>query len=296
MDKRIPVCLFCLLVALNIPIAEGSPSGQSTEYSAVAEIALSEMQTIANALILAKIDTGFYVSLENLDDVINPNASVLYDYIGDGGGTPVIDPDTARFQAERRDLINAFNAWRGPYVTYQPSQADHLNIFGYDQGTPLDPWGAPYYLYTPVGLVRPPLDVTLEDYGDQFDRYAIVSYGPDWFFGGGDDLLDLFGSPPTRLTLTSIRPLTASRGNSITLKGYHFGNGSDGVALLFNGQVISDGIESWTDQEIRRTILSTDPPGEIIVRLRNTGGTVTLPIRITLFPTKTFSVWWTHYR
>jgi hypothetical protein len=276
------LCVWAL-GALPMPAAALSPSET---------VALVEMQTMADAEELVFVDTGFFVSLENLDDISVDGYLPAYNFIGDGGGTPVIDPATARFQPNRRDLLTGFNAWGGPYVTYQPGRTDRNNVFGFDPGTPLDPWGGLYYLFTPAGLVRPPLSVTLDYYADQFDLYAIVSFGPDGAFGGGDDMAYTFGLPPTALTLTSISPLTVRAPDTLDIKGYNFGTQGGGVELLINGSPVTNGIISWQDGLIQKRLLASDPAGAARVSLRR-GAFATQEIAVTILPAQTAaSTWW----
>ena len=254
---------------------------------------LSDMTTLAEAEDLVRIDTGYYVSLENLDDISVSGYQPSYNFIGDGGGTPVIDPATARFKPQRVDLIHAFLSWKGPYVTYQQGRTDVDNLFGYDRGTPLDPWGNPYFLYSPAGLVKPPFSVTLGDWGDRFSLYAIVSYGRDGAFGGGDDLYYTFGTPPTALTLTSLSPLVVRTGEVLTLKGYHLDDPA--ADLFFNGVAANGGILSREPNRLRRRILETDPLGDVEVTLRLPGQSTSPAFTVRIEPRRTSARDWTLY-
>jgi len=254
---------------------------------------LSDMTTLAEAEDLVRIDTGYYVSLENLDDISVSGYQPSYNFIGDGGGTPVIDPATARIKPQRVDLIHTFLSWKGPYVTYQQGRTDVDNLFGYDRGTPLDPWGSPYFLYSPAGLVKPPLSLTLGDWGDHFSLYAIVSYGPDGLFDGGDDLYYTFGTPPTVLTLTSVTPLVVRAGEVLTLKGYHLDDPA--ADLFFNGVAANGGILSREPNRLRRRILETDPLGDVEVTLRLPGQTTSPAFTVRIEPRRTRARDWTLY-
>lgn len=285
----------CLTVGLWMGLSSRNAQASGAIVRGAEEIvALSEMQTLAEAEQWVYLDTRCFVSLENLDDISVWGFNPTYNFIGDGGGTPVIDPATARFAPERRDLLNTMWAWQGPYVSYQRSRTDWQNIFGYDVGTPLDPWGNPYYLFTPAGLVRPPMGITLESYADQFDRYTIVSYGPDGQPGGDDDLFYSFGYPPTVLVFTSIVPQSVSVGESITIRGYNMGAAGGNVDVLFNGVAVTDGFTTWTSHVIKKTILSADPLGTVQVALRSPAGT-TQPMAITINPRKNAVLFWEFY-
>ena len=159
--------LSCLFLATALQAK--NETEQITEY---------EMLMMIQAEEAAEIDTGYIVSLENLDDLPTDQVTNAFDYINYGGGAEVIDPRTGLFKSTRMDLLMPPNTWQGPYVTYQPGRISLTS--SYDLGTPLDLWGMPYYLFSPMGLVRPgTLSVTQELYGDHFDRYAIVSLGSD---------------------------------------------------------------------------------------------------------------------
>ena len=282
---------FPLLPAARLT-SETWPAAAAVDPAGVI-VTLSDMTTLAEVEDLVRMDIGYYVSLENLDDISVSGYQPSYNFIGDGGGTPVIDPATARFKPQRVDLIHAFLSWKGPYVTYQQGRTDVDNLFGVDRGTPLDPWGSPYFLYSPAGLVKPPLSLTLGDWGDHFSLYAIVSYGPDGAFGGGDDLYYTFGSPPTTLTLTSVSPLVVRAGEVLTLKGYHLDDPA--ADLFFNGVAANGGILSRESNRLRRRILETDPPGDVEITLRLPGQTTSPAFTVRIEPRRTSARDWTLY-
>lgn len=263
------LCALCL--------APKAPSGD-----ALVNVALDEMATLADAETLCAVDTGYYVSLENLNDISQDGFEPDHDFIGDGGGTAVIRPSHARFLDRRLDLTVGPLSWQGPYVNYQ--RTDDEDWFEFDIGTPLDPWGGLYYFYTPAGLVDPPMDVTLDDYGDAFDRYAIVSYGPDLLFDTSDDLFYHFGSAPAAILLTSVSPSTARVGDLLTFRGYRFGQPGGNVRILFNGTAVEDGFTTWTPTVIRRRALATDPLGEVAVSVTGGGTPTTPPLALRLLP------------
>jgi type II secretory pathway pseudopilin PulG len=116
-------------------------------------------------------------------------------------------------------LADRIAQWNGPY--HQPKRIyvggtleDLPNVESLDADAirrdwPLDPWGNPYRFYSPIGIIGTEAAKTdpsaLEQEGfsdgilttedDRFDRYAIVSYGPDGLsdsvFGGDDDVIYL---------------------------------------------------------------------------------------------------------
>jgi len=180
--------------------------------------ATAEMQILATAEgICALAYTTYYVSLETLNDSNSIASDPPYDYLNYDGGTYVIAPRRGLFLPSRVDLLNGPNPyserWDGPYVTSFPNGVQTA-AGPYDLGTPLDPWGNPYYLFTPLGLARGDIgQVTFELYGDLFDQYTIVSAGPNGVIDGGpngasadsDDIRCKFGSIPTEPVISSLR-------------------------------------------------------------------------------------------
>ncbi|MCX7000847.1 MAG: IPT/TIG domain-containing protein [Candidatus Sumerlaeota bacterium] len=225
---------------------------------------LAELQTLADAMTVVYLDTGYYVSIENLNDLLSNNTVYDFDNINNGGGTWVIDPATALFKPQMANLTVPPHLWQGPYVTYQDSRIS-LTGSGYDRGTLLDFWGTPYYLFSPAGLVRTDQHViTLELYDDYFDSYAIVSLGPDGVMSS-DDLIYTFGEPPTRLVLTSLSVQSAYRGDTVRLRGYNFGAGGSGNSRLLLGAMTINAISSWSDRQIEFTVPSGAASGNVSV-------------------------------
>jgi prepilin-type N-terminal cleavage/methylation domain-containing protein len=86
---------------------------------------------------------------------------------------------------------NMLKNWGGPFLNpqrvYDQSPENRFNLNKKD--FPLDPWGNPYRFYTPVGLVGTNNINGFYNESDfsgistlsngRFDRYAIVSWGPD---------------------------------------------------------------------------------------------------------------------
>lgn len=225
-------------------------------------VALQEMATLAQQLDVCVLDTTYYVSLENLNDV-SGTATNQYDSIQDQGGPFVMIPDMGVF-LPRKNLATAVNPWRGPYVAFQQGRTQ-LGTTPYDQGSPLDPWGQPYYLFNPYGLLRGDTGmITLELYGDQFDRYTIVSLGPDGV-KSSDDLAYQFGGGVTGTRLTSLRgggvvrtspdqvaspTYSVAAGTSVTLRGTNFGSTqAPGRQVVFGSTPVTE-VLGWTNREI----------------------------------------------
>jgi hypothetical protein len=232
------------------------------------------MAIIANALEACALDTTYYVTPEALNDVADPDANPPYDYIADGGGTWVVPPAEGRFFPTRVNLLTGYHRWRGPYLTFQPGRTQIGNQ-PYDQGSPLDPWGTPYYFFSPLGLLRGDVGmVILELYGDSFDRYALVSLGRDGV-QSGDDLIYSFGPGVSRFLLTSLRGPQVERlglglqslsavpsqnnppkpdfrvpvGSAFTIRGVNLGDVQGATRLLW-GDIELTNITSWTNREV----------------------------------------------
>lgn len=232
------------------------------------EAALAEMQTMANALEVCALDTDRYVALENLNDISAINNVRPYDSIKDLGGVYTIIPQDGFF-LPRKDLTVGPLSWQGPYVSFQ-SDRTQTDPDPYDVGSPLDPWGNPYYLFNPFGLIRGDLGmITLELYGDSFDRYTIISLGPDGV-KSSDDIPYVFGPGVTSTRLTSLHgsgvvqtsaaldPPTydVEAGTTLTLRGFNFGSPSPDKTVRF-GDVMLEDVSSWNNREVQVKVPET---------------------------------------
>ncbi len=250
---KIKYFIFFIILFLFIHSGEISASGDENKQKGAKEVvALSNEIEMKNAIEIAYIDIDYYVSLENLNDLLNSNPVKSYDDINEQGGTPVIDLATGLFKPILADLTKSPTVWLGPYINYQPAMVSD-NGAGYDKGTPIDPWYRPYYFFSPMGLIRSDSKtITQEIYGDYFDRYAIVSLGSDGI-KSSDDIITLFGAPPTKTVMSSLSKNEAQPGEQITIKGYNFGAGTKlsktGERIFLNGIQITD-IISWSDRNI----------------------------------------------
>lgn len=241
-DEIIYGCIFALIGCSIFAQSGGDKERlvkQATEY---------EMLILANAEDSAAIDIGYYVSIESLNDLPTDDTTYDFDYINYGGGAAVISLLTGMFEPELVNLLQSPHVWQGPYVNFDPARVS-ISGAGYDEGTLLDLWGNPYYLFTPLGLVKPQSrSISLELYGDQFDRYAIVSLGPDGI-KSGDDIIRLFGGAPTWLVLSSTTPSPVQRGEEVTVRGYNFGDTQGPRNITLNGAMVSD-IITWSDRAV----------------------------------------------
>ena len=229
------------------------------------EMAYSDLVTLEEALTLCYEETGWYVSLENLDDTLNPNAG--FDFIGDGGGTAVIDDNTGMFRPELFDFTNPIHLWLGPYVVYQPSRIAGSNS-DYDEGSPLDPWDKEYLFYSPLGLIEPKSrSISLRYGGNMFDRYAVLSRGPDMVISN-DDLVITFGIPPESLVISFLNPNLGYPGDEIEIMGYNFGDDQSTSKVLFNG--IDAGIANfWSNDKIKINVPIGATSGPVTVTVNS---------------------------
>ena len=227
--------------------------------------AIARMGELAQALERCAADTGFFVPLEALNDTTNPAADPPGDYLNDQGGVHAIDPGRGSFLEGRQDLSGA---WGGPYVTYGPGEVQPPEG-PYEAGSPLDPWGEPYYLFSPLGLVRGDSGtLTADIFGDGFERFTIVSLGPGSVPGGGNDLVYQLGAAPAGPSLAGMQGPDVVRegalhqvtaGAEVQLRGYGLGPAQTDAALLFGPSELFD-IGLWRDTRIELT-LPTDVEG-----------------------------------
>jgi hypothetical protein len=262
--RRTASVLFVLALAAGF----GATRARADDFRVVA--AQQEMATLADAEESAAIDTSFYVALEALNDGVASNPGSV-DWINDGGGSFVIPPAKGGFNAARKLFGTQFgqpNYWGGPYVAFQQGKTQ-AGAAPYDKGSPLDPWGQPYLFFSPLGLLRGDTGtVAYESYADAFDRYTIVSYGPDGI-KSGDDLAYQFGGGVSVFALSGIKGsgvgtshlrlksgtgasagpapavFTAPAGGSITVRGLNLGATAAGASVFFNAVDITGSIADW---------------------------------------------------
>mgnify|MGYP006284599539 FL=1 len=270
------IALVILFSAAALPAKEDSPGGNR----AITEL---EMQTITDAMAVVYLDIGYYVSIENLNDLLSDNTTYDFDNIDQYGGTRVIDLDAGLFHETNVDLTVPPRQWRGPYVSYQDDRISEDGE-GYDEGTLLDLWGTPYYLFSPAGLVRTDERiVTQELYGDYFNVYAVVSLGPDAVVSE-DDIYRTFGTPPTDTVITSLSTTEAAPGDRISIRGYNLGTRTRQIPELYlNGDPVTT-IVSWTNTEIVFEIPADAQSGTLWIEI-DTEKSNSLSLTITQTPT-----------
>ncbi|MCX7018519.1 MAG: hypothetical protein NTY46_05905 [Candidatus Sumerlaeota bacterium] len=290
----------------------------SPQARAQTEIALYEMRNIANAMDVCAMDTLYYVASETLNDSPYATTPPTIDYINYEGGTYVIQPSQGRFKTGgRADLLAAYNQWRGPYLNYQPGRTQ-TGLTPYDQGSPIDPWGNPYYFFSPFGLLRGGTgSVTLDLYGDWFDRYTLVSLGPDGAMSG-DDLFYQFGYPVTAFGISSLRYATAcgeggacgpaarpdapagtepvfvlSPGAVVLLRGMNLGSTQGGATVWFGAEQLTQ-ISGWSERQVMIDLpAGLTGAGELFIKR---GGAQTNSLQVMISGSVTAAGGWTLYQ
>lgn len=193
----------------------------------------AEARQIAEAEIQCAAIHGYFVPIQVLDDVMDVPGDTLSrdDTINNEPISQIylIDPHVPSYLQQGRQLrlFDIYNTrirrmrdnWQGPFLrvkdvyigdasTDDPEDLAAAGIPSY-WDFPLDPWGQPYRMYSPLGIVGTNAqdannfgsnfsDGLLRSFEDRFDRFAIVSFGPDQRsdYGrteGNDDIIYSFG-------------------------------------------------------------------------------------------------------
>lgn len=205
--------------------------------------AQQECQEIAQAMEQCAIFHSFYVPIQLLDDLPrdtanvntgNPPADSLDNeswgniWLIDPFRDPILQAAGTQYRMDSNipRVVDLREEWQGPFLNAQRVFKDPLNPTGtaltdVRRDFPMDPWGQPYRFFSPVGpigtnaLQRDPFQQNSDtfsdgwmqdlDTADPFDRYAIVSFGPDQdlnqaFDPFNDDIFYEFGMVfvPTR--------------------------------------------------------------------------------------------------
>lgn len=200
--------------------------------------AKTEVEEIAKAQQLLGLTHGVYVPLQVLNDLPliegGGSSPVGTDDIANSVATSIFLVDvTKSAQSQVGSQSNLANfatdnlaarvyfGWKGPFLNvnrvFRPDSADRNFIAR--NSHPLDPWGNPYRFFSPIGPIgtssnsaTSPTDFQSPSFSDgilattpdRFDRYAIVSFGPDGVGGvvgdDGDDIFYVFGIDPNETT------------------------------------------------------------------------------------------------
>lgn len=190
---------------------------------------LQEMTSIRDALERVSIDTRWVMRLHVLDDVgggddivklsINDDNDLIDGILDENDqvlvGNPeqifihpatgeLLTPADAQLQFDRLENNETTFGWTGPYITYRRFD-EQVGLY------PADAWGTPYLFFTSEGYMVEPdgrLEAGTNTSGqfnslgsvtfdcDRFDRFTIISCGPDGLPGDngnsepgtGDDL------------------------------------------------------------------------------------------------------------
>jgi len=245
-ELLVAIIIIGILVAVLLPVVSNR-----TAQARLAR-AESDIENLSSSMERVAIDTGYYIRLFALNDVLNgdglpiedanDNFDGITDYVG---GTPssfiqfptnnslFIDPGTGDFAAglNRDDIIARFQAnetgfdgtlqWNGPYINWQKDTNNFRGI-GFDDlqkdGIPDDPWGNNYLFFTRAGMVLEPDGV--------FAESASVRNQGGYDEGGPFDCL-IFDRP----TILSTGP-NGLPGNGQTTSEFGDGNTDDLVRFF----------------------------------------------------------------
>lgn len=230
-ELLVVLAIIGLLATIAIPVYV-----QRTEEAKV-RTAQQEVREIAKAEQMVAMIHGFYVPIQVLDDIaVDPRSSGTGrdDLENEADIIHLIDPfvNVLDQREQQRDLQDRdtntrvhklYYFWQGPFLNPtrvwigdnpgpEPEQLSAVEI---RRDHPLDPWGQPYRMYSPIGIVGSSASSTdsgtfssatfsngfLTNTDDRFDRFAIVSFGRDNVSDGvsytGDDIFYYFGIAAT---------------------------------------------------------------------------------------------------
>jgi type II secretory pathway pseudopilin PulG len=190
------LAILALLAAIAIPVFVHRAE------EAKIRSAQQEVREIATSEELCGITHGVYVPLQVLDDIPNDTSNAQYpDEIQNDIDVYVIDTLTPVYQQiNNQQRLNENTArmrrirenWQGPFLNpKRVFESDGSGTTKARRDFPLDPWGQPYRLYSPMGIVGTAAEnLTVFDTGSfsdgrlttldrRFDRFTVVSFGPD---------------------------------------------------------------------------------------------------------------------
>ena len=255
--------LLVVLAVIGLLATIAVPAYLNHAEVAKLQVARQEAKELANAQMACYLMHGFFVPLQVLDDIFIPiDDRVAGDRFDDIWNTermftnlylidPNVDPrrqltvgqlqlsqfarGSALFDKRVSDL---YYGWGGPFIEvkrvytgrdFKPNIPQALLDDERARDWPMDPWGNPYRLYSPIGIVGSNAFTQMDEagyasaldnytFGDgritergyyRLGRYAIVSYGPDGLEGDGsrtglaavqsmenDDIIHEFSSVP----------------------------------------------------------------------------------------------------
>lgn len=222
--------LVLLIVSLLATLAIPTVTRRSRDARIAA--AQADAKALAEAEMTCGLIHGYFVPLQLLDDVPRNN-DLESDHIGNAGGDisvtnvnqEVLDQLGNQLTVDTSGLEDV---WEGPFYQAQRVYVDDPDnpflVQSLEHDFPLDPWRRPYFLYSPIGVVgataasaadagtlvtNDVITVNPTSWGngqlttqnDRFDRWAVVSFGPDGVAGDingsptdlGDDIIYYFG-------------------------------------------------------------------------------------------------------
>jgi prepilin-type N-terminal cleavage/methylation domain-containing protein len=202
--------LLVVLVIVSILSTIALPVYINHAERARRETARFEVEEIAKSMDQCALIHGLYVPIQVLDDLpgqagqngMGSDADSVQDYASTGFYAVDYDQDisvlgtasdtqpplsSSSTDARARNMVTK---WQGPYLNPQRVyDNDDIEFNQNKEDFPLDPWGNPYRFYSPVGIVgsekseepysQSDFDGAISSLDDRFDRWAIVSWGPD---------------------------------------------------------------------------------------------------------------------
>lgn len=225
--------LLVVLVIVSILATIAMPVYVNQAEKARSSAATLEVKLIADAEDYVGAIYGFYVPIQLLDDLpgqrgqdgVGANADAIRSELS---SIALIDinknlldlatgqPTLGQYSTNSR-VSKLLYHWDGPFLSPQRVYYEGSGAIEDATGNeaardyPLDPWGNPYRFYSPVGIVGSGAqsstynssnfsDGRIQRSEDRFDRYAIVSFGPDGESDKNvtgtndpDDIIYLFG-------------------------------------------------------------------------------------------------------
>jgi prepilin-type N-terminal cleavage/methylation domain-containing protein len=221
--------LVLLIVGLLATLAIPTVTRRARDARVAA--AKADARALAEAQMACGLIHGFFVPLQLLDNVPRNN-DLESDHIGNEINvfvTNINQPVLQQLGTQQTvDSSGLDDNWEGPFYQAQRVYVENPNEPFQQQSLrhdfPLDPWGRPYFLYSPLGVVGTTAasvaaagtfvtedlirgspeswsNGQLTTQNDRFDRWAIVSFGPDGVAGDvngattdlGDDIIYYFG-------------------------------------------------------------------------------------------------------
>lgn len=237
--------LLVVLVIISLLSSIAVPVYINKAENARKATAAAECRQMADAEEACASIHGLYVPLQVLDDITRGTNSTNYtDSIDRESGIFLIDPNApVQLLTTRNPVIsqsspdarvrNLVLDWQGPFLNAQrvnignSDSREPTSVNNYIQlDFPLDPWGNPYRFYSPLGLIGSRAQVTdpaqwltdgnfsdglVTNAQQRFDRFAIVSFGPDGISdfdtsGNDDDIIYFFGTVRGLKTETAFIP------------------------------------------------------------------------------------------